>query len=103
MAVRDVMEAYREAHLEEYRSYMAAGRLEDAAYVASVLKSQYGVDVTKPDGGETEGPKKAPAAPERADAERPPEAAVEPKPRRGGRPKLPRDDKGNIIRDKGGE
>jgi FkbM family methyltransferase len=92
--VRDVKAAYREAHLDEYRSYMAAGRLEDARYVASVLKSQYGVDV---DGGEK------PAAPERADVEKPPEAAVEPKPRRGGRPKLPRDEKGNIVRDKGGD
>lgn len=95
--VRDVEASYREAHLDEYRSYMAAGRLEDAKYVASVLKSQYGVDV---DGGEKP---EEPAAPERADVERPPETTAEPKPRRGGRPKLPRDEKGNIVRDKGGE
>jgi FkbM family methyltransferase len=95
--VRDVEAAYREAHLDEYRSYVAAGRMEDAAYVAGVLKSQFGVDVE----AKAEKPKREPEAeaPERADEEKPPEAAVEPKPRRGGRTKLPRDDKGNIIRE----
>lgn len=93
--VRDIDAAYRDAHLAEYRSYVAAGRTEEAAYVASVLKSQYGVAVN----AQGDKIKPEPEAPERADEEKPPEAAVEPKPRRGGRPKLPRDDKGNVIRD----
>lgn len=83
--VRDVEAAYRDAHLEEYRSYVAAGRLEDAEYVAAVLKSTYGVDVKA-----KSKPKPEPVAPERADVEQPPEAAVEPKPRRG-RPRTKQD------------
>jgi|SRR5215470_569477 len=82
--VRDVQAAYRDAHLEEYHGYVAAGRLEEARYVAAVLKSDYGVDVD----AKAEKPKAEPAALERADEEKPPEAAVEPKPRRGGRPKI---------------
>lgn len=81
--VRDVKAAYRDAYLEEYRSYVAAGRTEDAEYVAAVLKSEFGVDVN----AKAEKPKAEPAAPERTDAEKAPEATVEPKPRRNVRSK----------------
>jgi hypothetical protein len=43
----------------------------------------------------SEKPKADPAASERADAEKPPEATVEPKPRRGGRAKATPDEKAN--------
>jgi hypothetical protein len=82
--MRDIDQAYREGMLAEYKALRGAGRSEEADHVAAALKSTYGVDV--------EGPHKAPepekktaeasAAPERADAERPPEDTAEPKPQR---------------------
>lgn len=92
--MRDVQADMKAALIDEYESYVRAGREADAAHVAEALK-YYGYDVAKPDGETVTA-----SAPERADAEKPPEAAVEPKPRRGGRPKLPRDGEGNIVRDK---
>lgn len=81
--MRDIEAAYKDALLEEHASYVRAGREAEAEHVAGVLKGQYGHDVAKKsneDGGEKE--KKPEPAPERADAEKAPEAAVEPKPRR---------------------
>ncbi|HEY9375179.1 MAG TPA: hypothetical protein VIU94_43105 [Streptomyces sp.] len=68
--------AYRAALVDEYAAYRRAGRTTDASQVAAVLRDQYGVEVepAKEKAAET-------AAPERAD-QKPPEAAVDPKPRR---------------------
>lgn len=81
---RDIEGDYRRAYIHEYEGYNATGRAKDAAAVAKILKDHYGHDV-KHDM-------------ERADAEAP-EDAAEPGPKkRGGRPKLPRDEHGNIVR-----
>jgi len=83
---RDIEGDYRRAYIAEFEAYTAAGRTKDAAAIAKLLKNHYGHDV-----GST--------GRERAD-EAAPERAVEdaPKKRTGGRPKLPRDADGNIVR-----
>lgn len=89
--MRDIKAAYEEALVEEYDSYVRAGRSEDAKEVARVLKEQYGHDVAKRDSdGDDKGKKPEPKPElERADVEKPPEAAVDPKPRRGRPPTKP--------------
>jgi hypothetical protein len=79
---------YKNALIEEHASYAGAGRAEDAAEVARVLKTQYGHDVSDT-GDDPKGDK----APEKADAEKAPENTAEPKPRRVGRPKAASDEK----------
>lgn len=83
--MRDIEAAYRDALIEEHASYVRGGRTAEAENVAEVLRKRYDHDVN----AKTEPAKKpeASAAPERADAEKPPEAAVEPKPRRSPRAK----------------
>jgi len=80
---RDIEGDYKRAYIAEYEGYALAGRTKDAAVIAQILKDHYGHDV-KP-------------APERADAKAP-ENTAEPAPKKGGRPKLPRDADGNIVR-----
>jgi hypothetical protein len=78
---RDIEGDYKRAYIAEYEGYALAGRTDDAAAIAKILKDHYGHDV----------------APERAD-EQAPENTAEPAPKKGGRPKLPRDADGKIIR-----
>ncbi|GAA1065207.1 hypothetical protein [Streptomyces asiaticus] len=87
--MRDIKADMKAALVQEYEGYVRAGRSAEADQVAKVLKDQYGHDVAKTDGDGAEKEAKAEPkpAPERADAEKPPEAAVEPKPRRGRPPK----------------
>lgn len=73
--MRDIEAAYKDALIEEHAGYVRAKRTAEAEQVAQVLRDRYGYDVD----GES---KKETPAPEKADAERPPEAAVDPKPRR---------------------
>lgn len=80
---RDIEGDYRRAYIAEYEAYTAAGRTKDAAAIARLLKDHYGHDVK--------------GSKERAD-EAAPEQAVEEAPQKRGRPKLPRDADGNIIR-----
>lgn len=76
--MRDIEAAYKDALIEEHAGYVRASRTAEAEQVAQVLRDRYGHDV----GGEKS--KKAESAPaaERADVAKPPEAAVDPKPRR---------------------
>lgn len=74
--MRDIDGDYRRALLDEYTGYVRAGRTDDAEQVAQVLREQYGHEV----------PSGEPAAPERADVPKLPEAAVEPKPQHAERP-----------------
>lgn len=82
--MRDIEAAYRDALVEEYEGYARAGRTKDAEHVAGILKDRYSYDVA----GETEGDdgkkaaKESSQVPEKAEAEKPPENAVDPKPRR---------------------
>ena len=78
-----VDDRYKQALIEEHDSYVRSGRAEDAKGVAKVLKEQYGHDVSKEDEASEDKSKLASTLPENAVAEKPPEAAVEPKPRRG--------------------
>jgi len=89
--MRDIKADMQAALVQEYESYVRAGRKAEAEQVATVLKDQYGHNVTKTDGdgAEKETKVEPKPVPERADAEKPPEAAVEPKPRRGRPPKQP--------------
>lgn len=81
--MRDIESDYKAAYIAEYEAYRTAGRSKDAAAVARILRDTYGHDI----------------APERADAKAP-EDTAEPSPaKRTGRPKLPRDNDGKIIRD----
>lgn len=80
---RDIEGDYKRAYIQEYEGYAAAGRSKDAAAIAKILKDHYGHNVQ--------------SAPERAD-EKAPENTAEPAPKKGGRPKLPRDADGNIVR-----
>lgn len=82
MTTRDVKADMKAALIQEHEGYLRANRTSDAEYVASVLKDQYGHDVAKKDGADAEKKKPESAAPERADAKKLPEAAVEPKPQR---------------------
>jgi hypothetical protein len=77
--LRDVDADYKAAYVDEYRSYKQAGRHEDAARVAAILRDRYGVDV---DAAEAEAPvqRPEPGEAETTAAAPPPEAAVEPKP-----------------------
>jgi hypothetical protein len=95
--MRDIKDAYRLALVEEYEGYQRAGRDADAQQVAEVLLKHYGVDVapkkTEPAKPEPAKPESADVdddAPERADAERPPEDTAKPPAKRGpGRPRKP--------------
>lgn len=69
--MRDIKAAYRQAMVEEYEAYRRAGRDAEAEHVADVLRERYGHEVA-PEAD----------APERADAERPPENTAKPKPAR---------------------
>lgn len=72
--MRDVHGDYKRAYLEEYEAYRRVGRDEEAERIAGILRDHYGHDVDDAgDGGVV-------AAPERADAARPPENTAEPKP-----------------------
>ena len=82
MTARDFKADMKAALIQEYEAYVRGGREADAEGVAAVLKDEYGHEVS--DSGDE---KMAPATPERADVEKPPEAAVEQKPRRGRPPK----------------
>ncbi|MEU3281778.1 hypothetical protein [Streptomyces antibioticus] len=85
--IRDVDAAVRQAMIEEWASYAAAGRTVQAAHVARVLLADYGHDVHA---GETEQEREEavePAAPENTAAAAPPEAVVEPKPETTARPR----------------
>lgn len=75
--MRDIEAAYKDALVEEYEGYVRAGRSDDAEHVAGVLKDRFGYDA-----GRAKAEEAAPAAPEKATEEKPPEAAVDPKPRR---------------------
>jgi hypothetical protein len=78
--MRDIEAAYKDALIEEHASYVRASRTAEAEQVAQVLRDRYDHDV---DGESGEKSEKAESAPtERADAERLPEAAVDPRPRR---------------------
>lgn len=79
--MRDIEAAYKDALIEEYEGYVRGGRTAEAEQVAEVLKGRYNHDVAKK-GAAAEPEKKADSAPEKADAEKAPEAAVDPKPRR---------------------
>lgn len=68
--MRDIDAAYKDALVEEYESYMRAGRGEEAEHVAHELRDRYGVDVA---------PGPVETLVERAD-QKPPEAAVPPAP-----------------------
>jgi len=80
--MRDIEAAYKEALVEEYEGYVRAGRTEDAEHVAGILKDRYGYDAGKRNAEEA-----APVVSEKAAEEKPPEAAVDPKPRRAPRGK----------------
>lgn len=81
--MRDIEAAYKDALVEEYEGYVRAGRTEDAEHVAGLLKDRYSYDVAGEVGDD--GAKKAekdPQPPEKAEAEKLPENATDPKPRR---------------------
>lgn len=78
--MRDIEAAYKDALIEEHASYVRASRTAEAEEVAQVLRDRYGHDVDG-EGGNEKSEKETPA-PEKAEAEKPPEAAVDPKPRR---------------------
>jgi hypothetical protein len=67
--VRDIKADYKRALVEEYEAYRRSGRTSDAEQVAAMLRDHYGHEVEVD-------------APERADAERPPEDTAKPKPAR---------------------
>ena len=92
--MRDIKADMKAALVQEHAGYVRAGRKAEADQVAKVLKDQYDHDVAKTDGGGVEKEAKAEPnpVPERVDEEKPPEAAVEPKPRRGRPPKPGQDD-----------
>jgi hypothetical protein len=73
--VRDIQGDYRRAYLDEYEGYRRTGRDEDAEQVASILREQYGHEVAPKAKAKPEQD-----APERTDAERPPENATPAKP-----------------------
>jgi len=99
--MRDFEGDYKRALLEEYAAYQRAGRTADANAVAQHLRQHYGHEV-EPKPAPAKATAKAEAAPETTAAPPPEEDTAEPKPARGrGRPKLPRDGKGNIVRDSG--
>jgi len=75
--MRDIEAAYKDALVEEYEGYVRAGRTEEAEHVAGILKDRYGYDAGKRNAKEA-----APAVSEKAAEEKPPESAVDPKPRR---------------------
>ena len=82
--MRDIDADTKAALVEEYESYMRAGRTADAEQVAQALKDQHEHEVGQK-------AREEPAhAPEKAEAGKLPEAAIGAKPRRG-RP--PRQDK----------
>ena len=90
--MRDIEAAYKDALIEEHAGYVRANRSAEAEQVAQVLRDRYDHDVTrKSDGGEKV--KEPEPAPERVDAGKAPEAAVDPKPRRTVRAKPQGDDK----------
>ena len=84
MNIRDIQADYRAAMIEEYNSYVTAGRKADAEHVARVLKYTFDYDVSgaakRP---EPEPPveRAVPAPPE------PPAGAAEPARRGPGRPR----------------
>ncbi|SMF86110.1 hypothetical protein [Streptomyces sp. Amel2xC10] len=83
--IRDVDEAVRQAMIEEWASYAAAGRTAQAAHVAKVLLADYGHDVNA---GKTEREEAVePPAPENAVVTAPPETVVDAKPETAGRPR----------------
>jgi hypothetical protein len=82
--MRDIEAAYKDALIEEHASYVRANRTAEAEQVAQVLRDRYDHDVTR--GGDDEQADQAPTS-ERADVEKLPEAAVDPKPRRAPRAK----------------
>lgn len=69
--MRDIEKAYREATIAEYESLKGAGRDQEAAHVAGVLRDQYGYEAE---------PENTPAAPERTEQPPAPERADEPRP-----------------------
>lgn len=85
--MRDIEAAYKDALIEEHAGYVRANRTAEAEQVAQVLRDRYGHDIDG--GGGDERLKKAESAqaPEKAQAEKAPEAAVDPKPRRSPRAK----------------
>lgn len=95
--IRDIDADYRAEYQRRYEVYQERGDTQRAESIAELLRDRYGVDVT--DGaGQDEQPAVGDPVPERTD-QTAPEAAVEPKPKRRGRPRLPRDENGNIIRE----
>ena len=79
--MRDIEAAYKDALIDEHEGYVRAGRTAEAEQVAEALKDRYDYDVDKRD-GDAKKEKEPSSAPERADAEKAPETAVDPKPRR---------------------
>jgi hypothetical protein len=75
---RDTDADYKAALIQEYEGYSRAGRDDDAAHVASVLRDQYDHEVEDKPKRQTA---KRAAAPERAD-QKAPETAVPEKPAR---------------------
>ncbi len=82
--MRDIEAAYKDALVEEYEGYVRAGRTEDAEHVAAILKDRYSHDVVSESEGDgaKKTAKESPQPAEKAAEEKPPEAAVDPKPRR---------------------
>ncbi|MFE6362971.1 hypothetical protein ACFVP3_23605 [Streptomyces sp. NPDC057806] len=80
--MRDIEGDYKAAYLDEYEGYKAAGRDEDAARVADILRDSYGHDVDAVDEREPTGVVERPETGEQetAVAAPPPEAAVDPRP-----------------------
>lgn len=95
MRARDVHGDYLRAYLEEHQGYQRTGRAEAAGRVAEILRTQFGHEVGEGKTAERDETQ----APERADADRPAEDTAEPKPKRRGRPRLPRDADGNVVRE----
>jgi hypothetical protein len=93
--MRDIEAAYKDALIEEYEGYMRAGRTDDAEHVAGILKDRYSYDIASGagDGDAKTAAKKSPQPSEKAEAEKLPENATDPKPRRTPRAKPASEDK----------
>lgn len=78
--LRDIEADYRNAYIDEYEGYKAAGRDNDAQRVAAILNDRYGHDVDAQDAPEEPAHAPEPGTQETAAAAPPPEAAVEQKP-----------------------
>lgn len=92
--MRDIETAYKDALIDEHEGYVRAGRIEDAEHVAGILKDRYGHSIASESEGDDDktAAKEPPQAPEKADAEKLPENAMDPKPRRTPRAKPAQDE-----------